>query len=530
MKLVYRVEKDAEAFREKWLLDETDENTNDWLEYLNMIRGKGEGFKNTKELEKNLDKIKSDKEYMGSRVLTIVQLGKVCERQKLFEEFYDTLTQRVEDALYHYMAKYCHSFFAELEDMDVACVRDYENNINDWQAEIKACLMEAEASMSDLMDMCETSLVEYIGSYGQVLMCMHSVLDAFLGVCDPFRSWVTADEGYVKKIRIELDCLQRQRARMMENIRKNTYRIEEAKAKEIRTNFANKKLNQAVEGRIKDRRFCRKREFSFIDKIEFTENILHEKKMELDEAMGKLQHRPLHTLVREPSDGMTDRSAKLQKEVSRLERKVEAMKKAKRDMRGTRYELQKDYHNLKGTYESSLKKAARESEQFREHIGYVKKQESDQRLLDRKIKALKRIIEVKTHPATVKKIFFNGYTAGEKMDFRGISTLSVDPPDTLREAIDVAAAGVGKDWGKMYQCLPFNPPRNPFLRSHDLEAMDMDFRCVHPPSEQMALRSLDKWTSLSKVTSVNALVRTLKTIKKTDVAKKIEKQILTVVN
>jgi len=58
----------------------------------------------------------------------------------------------------------------------------------------------------------------------------------------------------------------------------------------------------------------------------------------------------------------------------------------------------------------------------------------------------------------------------------------------------------------------------------------MDFRSVHPPSEQMALRSLDKWKSLSEVTSVNALVRTLKSIKKAEVAKKIEKQVLTIVN
>ena len=58
----------------------------------------------------------------------------------------------------------------------------------------------------------------------------------------------------------------------------------------------------------------------------------------------------------------------------------------------------------------------------------------------------------------------------------------------------------------------------------------MNFRSVHPPNEEMALRSLDKWKSLSKVTSVNALVRTLKSIKKPEVAKKIEKQVLTVVN
>ena len=41
--------------------------------------------------------------------------------------------------------------------------------------------------------------------------------------------------------------------------------------------------------------------------------------------------------------------------------------------------------------------------------------------------------------------------------------------DTLREAIDVAAAGVGKDWNKMYQQLPFNPPRNTQRRIQDIE-------------------------------------------------------------
>ena len=33
----------------------------------------------------------------------------------------------------------------------------------------------------------------------------------------------------------------------------------------------------------------------------------------------------------------------------------------------------------------------------------------------------------------------------------------------------MAATGVGKDWDKMYLTLPFNPPRTPMTRSHDLE-------------------------------------------------------------
>jgi hypothetical protein len=48
--------------------------------------------------------------------------------------------------------------------------------------------------------------------------------------------------------------------------------------------------------------------------------------------------------------------------------------------------------------------------------------------------------------------------------------------DTLSEAIDVAAQGVGKDWDKMYQKLPFNPPKNPLLRSQDLERKSSENR------------------------------------------------------
>ncbi|KAL4223185.1 hypothetical protein ACF0H5_016657 [Mactra antiquata] len=521
MKLIYRLEKDCETFREKYLLGETDENSDEWVEFVNLAKNKGTShYKDYRVFSRELDRLREDRGYLGSRVLTITQLEKVCERARQFERLYQLNCQRVDDALNQYMAKYCQSFFAELEDLDVESVRDYENGINDWQYEINDCLMEAERAKEDLHDIAGTSFVEYLNGYGSVLRCMHAALDAFLGVADPFRSWVTADEGYLTKVRLELDCLRRQKQNKNEVLRKNSFKINEKKSKELRTSFNNKKLGEKVSGTVSNRQFCRKREFSFVDKIEMAENILHERQMELEEAMNKLHTRPLHSLVREPSDGMKDKTARLQHEVNKMERNLEQMKKGKRNMRETRYHLQKEYHHLQGVYEANIKKAERVSEEFKDQKKQVRDITEDIKILDRKIRALKRVIYVKSHPATVKKIFFEGFAPGEKLDFR----------DTLREAIDVAAQGVGKDWSKMYQTLPFNPPRDPLLRSQDLELLDMDFKSVHPPTEQMALRSLDKWKSLSKVTSVNALVRTLKSIKKTDVAKQIEKNVLTVVN
>lgn len=349
MKLVFRMEKEAEHFREKWLMDETDENTDEWMEFINLMKNKSNVsmFKNFKDFEAELEKLKEDRGFLGSRVMTIAQLQKVCDRAKTFEELYERNHQRIEDALKHYMSKYCHSFFAELEELDVPCVRDYENSINGWQREINNSLREAEQAMDNIVELVNMSFVDYIASYGQVLRSMHVALDCFLAVSDPFRSWVTADEGYITKVKLELAYLQSRKASMAESTRKDSFRIHETKAKELQTGFRNKKLGEKVQGTVSNRQFCRKREFSFVDKIEMTENILHEKKLELEQAMAKLHSRPLHTLVREPSDGMSDKTARLQSEVNRMERKLQYMKQGKREMRETRYNLQKEYHKLK---------------------------------------------------------------------------------------------------------------------------------------------------------------------------------------
>ena len=73
-----------------------------------------------------------------------------------------------------------------------------------------------------------------------------------------------------------------------------------------------------------------------------------------------------------------------------------------------------------GRYECNVQKAQQQSQQFRGSIQLTRDLSDHHRLLDRKIRALKRIIYIKTHPHTVKKIFYDGYTNGERIDFRGL--------------------------------------------------------------------------------------------------------------
>ena len=74
---------------------------------------------------------------------------------------------------------------------------------------------------------------------------------------------------------------------------------------------------------------------------------------------------------------------------------------------------------LQGEYEESLKRNEKRNQFLSHQSKTVHDLSEDLRIIDRKIKALQHIISVKSHPATVKKIFFQGYTPGERIDFRG---------------------------------------------------------------------------------------------------------------
>jgi len=355
MKLVYRMEQDCEHFREKWLLSGVEDSTDDWNEFLNLSKGRrAGGFSHYKDFESELNKIRQEGGFLASRVTTMNQLQKVCDRAKAFDDLFELSFTRIEDALIHYMSKYCLSFFAEADDLDIDCVRDYDNGINEWQIEIRSCLRDAEKCMESIHEHLELGFAEYINSYSEVLHSMHGALDAFIATCDPFRSWITADEGYLKKVRIELSCVEGQKNRNEQILRRHSYKLHEDKAKGLRTSFNNKKIDQEVQGTVSNRRFCRKREYSFVDKIEMTRNILEEKRMELDDATARLQRRPLHSLVREPSDGTTEKAGRLRKEVQRLEGRLDGMRRGKRDIREARYNLQKQYHSLKVGTRSGL--------------------------------------------------------------------------------------------------------------------------------------------------------------------------------
>ena len=350
MQLVYAVEREVEAFRDKWLLDESEDNVDEWVEFVNLAKGKPsqqQTFKTCQAFGKELTKIREDDGYLSSRILVISELQRVVDRDRVFKELYESCHKRLDNALNMYMAKYCLSFISELEELDVECVRTYENSINLWQGEIRNSLIGAEGAMDSINELGSHSFTEYISNYGQVLHFMHVALDCFSSVTDPFRSWVTADEGYLKKVSIGISILRNQKARVNEMLRKDCSRIEERKSKEIRADFDNKKLQSRVKDKLKDRKYCRKREFSFVDKIERGENILLEKKLELNDAQMKVKMRPLHTLVREPSDGMMERCQKLQGDVNRIENYLNRVRRGKRNMRETRYQVQKEYHSLK---------------------------------------------------------------------------------------------------------------------------------------------------------------------------------------
>ncbi|KAL3857671.1 hypothetical protein ACJMK2_012313 [Sinanodonta woodiana] len=530
--LVYDVERDIHNFKEKWLLYAEDDNIDDWLDFVSLATSETDikQYKNYEDFGRDFAKFKKD-EFLAERTSSISELQRLVDRAKRFDALVESSKERLTRACKDYISKYCLSFFPELENLDVPCVRAYENNINAWSEEVREGLKKVERFHENIKEISGAVFTEYIVNYGQILHFMNVIVDIFSDICNPLKSWIIADEGYLKKVRLELEALSRRHQQITEMLRRNHFRIEDTKSRFERSKYSSKRVQQALQGRINDRRFCRRRELSFEDHISMTERMLEERKREHEETLAQIQNEDGRTSSQDLYEPILARSKELQKEIKRLDKRLRNIRTKRRNMKEDRYNVQKDLHKLKNVYEDHIKQTEKvkdsviaqkeDAESFREEI----------KVISAMIQALHRIIEVKEHPSTVKKIFLHGYTPGEKMDFRGGPTLiEKTATDSMKEAINLTVPTIGKDWSKMYQQLPFSPPRDPITRSKDLDVLKFDFYNIHPPSEEMAYRSLKKWQELSSVTSVNALARTLKSIRRPDVAQIVEKKVITIVN
>lgn len=132
--------------------------------------------------------------------------------------------------------------------------------------------------------------------------------------------------------------------------------------------------------------------------------------------------------------------------------------------------------------------------------------------IDEKQEILKRVRELKLSPDTLRRINTRRQEVTTKVQ--------------LDDACRYVAFHIGKDWKKLYDRLPFVPPRDPDRRQKDVEVIDNISARQDRTPEESALRSLEKWRSFNRQGDIIQLIRGLRKLNKVELAQKLESRSL----
>lgn len=93
----------------------------------------------------------------------------------------------------------------------------------------------------------------------------------------------------------------------------------------------------------------------------------------------------------------------------------------------------------------------------------------------------------------------------------------------MAEACRYVAQEISGDWKRLYECLPFEPRRDPDKLLHDIELIDIISARRDRTLEEQALKCLEKWRTFSRRNAdVAQLIRGLRKLKKEDLADNVE--------
>jgi len=426
--IVYIVERELEHFQNKWLRTVSDDNVDQWLEFLILLRRSTPGgrsktkninWSDFKEFGDFLQKMKEETDVAMAHKRLFNQVEKIVTRAKVFEVLFFDSKEKLQEAVNDHVHKYCLSFCYESDAKDIVAAQEYENNINTWREEIKEGLILAEEKFKEYQNSIRvTSFDEYIQRYGRVLQMMNEVLNIFPKICSPIKDWVVADEVYPRKLLDEETKYNREKMGIAELLRRRHLESEARERKIQRAGFDSKKLNNKLHNMLMERKTCRRQEMTFQDTLNFIEDEIEINKDDLEDTLKKLKERKSN--APKIHDTLTNRVTYLEAEIIELKKRKTRMKENIMRSRKERYRIQKQIHQLKTVFDDSVTFGRKIGESVDKCALSSHALMDKQKQLVQKSNAARRIREIKIHPLTVKKVHAYGYSPGLIIDLTGM--------------------------------------------------------------------------------------------------------------
>ncbi|XP_064613400.1 structural maintenance of chromosomes protein 1A-like [Liolophura sinensis] len=512
---VHRVEKDLHRFWESWLKTAKADFVEIWLDFILRVDqklGNKRPPKDASEFDSHLRRFEYDPEF--SQRPEVNQLKQICARSLTFDEIVLKSRARLQQAVEDHLAKYCLSFVAEVDDMDIPSVLEYENNISEWRGTIYKSFDEVDKVYSELRKYSD-NFCAYVENYAKVLSIMERTCDAFRPIFEPVKNWVMTDENYPRRLQDDINKLNKRKLDIQQVGRRIHRNVGADKSRINRRRYQSLQIEKQMQDLLEERRFYRKKEITARENFAKIDADLERKKGDLRDIAEQYKSRR-HIVSDRTLQMWTDMAERIQEDIGVLKLKLEKTRSQVAHLQKERYFVQKRIHKVQGDLEDSVKRKEAVTNNVASEEDDIRYTQEELKTIATKLEVLAKIREIKLHSDTVKKIYFYGYSPGGKLIIK----------DPLEEAFKLTASEIGKEWSLLYQRLPFKPDRDIVSRAHDIETIDITSRRLDADFATLSLKSLDKWRRLSEYVTVNALVGTLRRINKGHVAQKIERILL----
>nr|XP_022322291.1 filamin A-interacting protein 1-like isoform X2 [Crassostrea virginica] len=435
----------------------------------------------------------------------------ICERARTFEHMIPNIRESLVECARDHLYKYCRSFIEETYDeVQIRPIIEYEELITTSKKEIDQKIDSLNNNILKYGEM-KSPFRDFIskGNIHAALMEEISVLN--IEIAHAIKKWIADDASYPERLLQEVFFNNSYKENLVENIRK----LEEEKQVMVKNLDKKHRVNYSV---MRDHAYHKKEKHKLKNSLE-TVNFKIEKLEKQIEGIN-IEINDLKEAVADKTPIAPRDRQELRRKLEKAEADLDRLEERKDVMERQHGRLDKELKRISDrTYELKVELVTNRHDQEEMKQGILGVEIEMKSILERlssideKQEILKRVRELKLSPDTLRRI----NTRKQEVITKG-RRLKVQLDDACR----YVAFHIGRDWKKLYDRLPFVPPRDPDRRQRDVEVIDNISARQDRTPEESALRSLEKWRSFNRQGDIIQLIRGLRKLNKVELAQKLE--------
>lgn len=252
------------------------------------------------------------------------QLEALCQKAQEFEQGAE-VRRKLGMTVKNHLCKYCVSFSEQAAELDIKCVKDYDEHIDEYRKQLE----EKGDRVRELEEKYQTVRTPFVDGFTQnaeeVNQIMDEVTTVDMEVCELVKQWAHEDKAYPQKLWDEIIEGNVVRGRLLEDVKKLRRRREELMHQVQRREAVRDKAHDKLDTHRREKKKTKDSKEVVGERLDREERNLGEVRRDYKENEQRIKDRKNNS----PRflDMLWNKSAKLSEDLQRVEEKVDTLKK-----------------------------------------------------------------------------------------------------------------------------------------------------------------------------------------------------------